>query len=317
MSARTLHIVDGESTGGTLRASRLTKSNDILCWKDALYTGPVPAGLSLKKLSQLRSRFWTAGKRKDEFKKRDAQLLTWKRYDEIVLWFGATSVCQLSLAQILTWFSQQDLGSKRASLVTAYGGMLRPKQLSGPYEARKKITAEHLQLASRFWNAFTSPTPDALQRVLKSDLHRFPEFRDTINELLQEYPSRYDGLSRLERKLLLEIASMGTVPAAFAVGSVIRRDWVGDVLLFDMLRRFVAAPNPLLSFGGSFSGKIHSYEFNGAKLRLTRVGQRVLEGMDDHVVLSGIDRWIGGVHLRGIDVNWRWDERKNSIVHIK
>src|SRR6266496_5192862 len=100
MAAKIFHIVDGESTGGTLRASGLAKSRDILRWKDALYTGPVPAGLSLKKLSLLRSKFWTASKRKDEFQKRDAQLLTWREYDEIVLWLGSTSICQLSLAQI-------------------------------------------------------------------------------------------------------------------------------------------------------------------------------------------------------------------------
>src|SRR5881394_380539 len=244
MPGKSLHIVDGESTGGALKASGLTRSTEILCWKDALYTGPVPAGLSLKELSQLRSQFWTGGKRRDEFSKRDAQLLTWRKYDEIVLWFGSTSVCQLSLAQILTWFGDKPLDGRRISLVTAYGGMLRPEQLIDPYEARKPVTAEQLRLSSRLWKAFTSPTPKGLHNLLNANLRPLPELRDTVNELLQEYPNRYDGLSRLERKLLLEIASMGSSHAAFAIGSAIRRDWVGDTLLFDMLRRFVTAPKP-------------------------------------------------------------------------
>ena len=114
MPGKSLHIVDGESTGEALKASGLTRSTEILCWKDALYTGPVPAGLSLKELSQLRSQFWTGGKRRDEFSKRDAQLLTWRKYDEIVLWFGSTSVCQLSLAQILTREAcGQDLATRK------------------------------------------------------------------------------------------------------------------------------------------------------------------------------------------------------------
>jgi hypothetical protein len=220
------------------------------------------------------------------------------------------------MAQILTWFGQQPLDGRRISLVTAYGGMLRPERLLSPLEARTPITAEQLRLASRFWKAFTSSSPLPLQHLLKVNLCPLPRFRDTIVELLQEYPSRYDGLSDIERKLLLEIASMGSATGAFIVGAVIRRDWVGDTLLFDMLRRFVKAPSPLLTFAKPFTGKFETYEFNGAKLKLTRIGQRVLEGKDDHVSLNGTDRWIGGVHLLG-NVKWRWDERQHSIVRVK
>src|SRR5579864_11440 len=316
MRLRTLHLVDGESTGGTLKASGIAKGKDILPWKDALYSGPVRAGLSLQQLSRLRSRFWTNGKKSDEFRQRNAQLSSWRGFGEVVLWFGATSICQLSLAQILTWFSKHDLQGRRLSLVTAYGGTLRPEQLLAPYQARTRITGDQTRLATRLWNAFTSASPMRMQRLLQTDLRPLPEFRDVIYELLQEYPGRYDGLSRLERKLLLAIASMGSATAAFAIVSVIQRICVGDTLLFDMLRRFVSAPAPLLTFAEPFTGKLDSWMFNGAKLRLTPMGKRVLEGKEDHVALNGIDRWIGGVHLLGRKIVWRWDERKNRIVRI-
>jgi len=315
MPAKILHIVDGESTGGTLRVSRLAKERDILRWKDALYIGPVPAGLSLTQLSKLRSRFWTAGKRTDEFVQRDAQLRTWKQYDEIVLWFGSTSLCQLSLAQVLTWFGKQTIRNRRISLVTAYGGTLRPEQLASPFEARRTIAGETLQLAIRFWGAFTSPTPNPLQEMLRSNLRSLPHLREAINQLLQEYPGRDDGLSCLERRLLLEIRSMGSATAAFTVGSIIRREWVGDTLLFDMLRRFVSAPCSLLAFADPFTSRLNSWQFNSAKLRLTDIGERVLDGKEDHVHLNGIDRWIGGVHLLGRNVKWRWDEKKGRVGH--
>jgi hypothetical protein len=32
------------------------------------------------------------------------------------------------------------------------------------------------------------------------------------------------------------------------------------------------------------------------------------------VALNAIDRWIGGVHLRGEDARWRWDEGTESIA---
>jgi hypothetical protein len=49
-------------------------------------------------------------------------------------------------------------------------------------------------------------------------------------------------------------------------------------------------------------------------LRLTQVGQRALAGHADHIALNGIDRWIGGVHLTGHNVPWRWNEGTETIT---
>jgi hypothetical protein len=50
---------------------------------------------------------------------------------------------------------------------------------------------------------------------------------------------------------------------------------------------------------------------------LTNVGRRVLAGKDDAVALNGIDRWIGGVHLHGKSVRWRWDGKARSVIAAK
>jgi hypothetical protein len=50
-------------------------------------------------------------------------------------------------------------------------------------------------------------------------------------------------------------------------------------------------------------------------LRLTDTGARVLAGAADHVTLNGIDRWIGGVHLRGHHVPWRWNDATETITN--
>jgi hypothetical protein len=34
------------------------------------------------------------------------------------------------------------------------------------------------------------------------------------------------------------------------------------------------------------------------------------------VALNGVDRWIGGVHLTGHAVPWRWDEGTESVVAV-
>lgn len=49
-------------------------------------------------------------------------------------------------------------------------------------------------------------------------------------------------------------------------------------------------------------------------LRLTHIGERVLAGTADHVLLNGIDRWIGGVHLQGHDVPWRWNDGTETLT---
>jgi hypothetical protein len=43
----------------------------------------------------------------------------------------------------------------------------------------------------------------------------------------------------------------------------------------------------------------------------------VLAGEADFVTVHGIDRWIGGVHLHGRDVPWRWDEGTQRLVRVR
>ena len=51
----------------------------------------------------------------------------------------------------------------------------------------------------------------------------------------------------------------------------------------------------------------------GDPLQLTDAGRAVLAGEADHVAICGVDRWIGGVHLQGRDVPWRWDEGLEAV----
>ncbi len=312
---KTLHIVDGESTGGSLKGALLARPRDILRWRDALYTGPVPSGLTLRRLSQVRSKFWTDGKSATEFDNRNVRLLHFREYDEIVLWFGSNcTLCHLSLAQLLSWFDEQKIGPQAFSWVSQHGGVLTPEQMQKAYRLRRGLDRAQFQQASHMWRAFRSSSPTALERQVRSGGSSLPGRTKAIQRMLQEYPGRQGGLSRLERKLLGVIKAEREVQTAATVGSVLRRETVGDQLLFDMLRNFVTAPHPLLCYAVPFTGKVKSYKFNSAKVALTETGIRVLAGKDDHIALNGIDRWIGGVRLQGHHVPWRWDEGQKRIV---
>lgn len=313
MKIRTLHIVDGESTGGSVRRARLGTKRNLLSWRDALYTGPVPRGLTHRRLSQLRSRFWN-GKSDREFDQRDATLAHHANYDEIVLRFGLTSICQLSLIQLMHWFDKHSRDNTRLRLVSAYGGWLRPEQILQAYANRRPITPSQMRLGRRAWLAFCSSTPKALSQLLAGDLRALPEIRDTIAFLLREYPERHSGLSRLERKLLRTVDSLGITTPAVTVGTTLHSELVGDTLLFDILRGFITVPHPLLSVAGPFKGTPRNYQFNGSLIQITDTGRMVLAGKADNITLNGIDRWIGGVHLSGHHVRWRWDERGTAIM---
>jgi hypothetical protein len=318
MAGRTLHIVDGDCTSGSLKMAGLDREGQILSWKDALYCGPVPSHLTLRELSRLRSRYWTAGRRASEFKKRDAALATHSQFENVVLWFEPKcALCQLSSAQILSWFHEEGDEPDRLRWVRLHGGELSPQQIPKAYASRKTVSRAQIGLADRLWRAFRQDSPHGLVRLLRTSTSVSSGFRSTIRWLLREYPNRRNGLSRLETDLLRNIHRQGSAPASSAVASIISRETVGDLMLFDMLRNFLDAEHPLLEVTESLDTCATDDQFRRAVLKLTNIGKRVLAGQADAVALNGIDRWIGGVHLKGKDIRWRWDDPSKSIVAVK
>jgi hypothetical protein len=135
--------------------------------------------------------------------------------------------------------------------------------------------------------------------------------------LLREYPGTRRGLSRLQRKLLKEIASRGPTKVAVVVASILSTESVGDLSLLDLLNSCVEVQQPLVRLDGlSVARRTGRLNF-ASQVVLTDVGHRVLSGKSDHIELNGIDRWIGGVHLFGCDVRWRWDAGLHRIVALR
>jgi hypothetical protein len=157
-------------------------------------------------------------------------------------------------------------------------------------------------MRSAAWAAFRAPDPAGLVEITRV---RSPELRflgEAFGRLLQEYPSRTDGLSLTQRRILLAAAS-GAGPAGRifrAISQQERRPFLGDTSFFLCLRELSECEVPLVSEGDVVS--------------LTSAGDDVLAGREDHARLSGVDRWIGGVHLRGRAPAWRYDERLETLV---
>ena len=289
------HIVDGESSGGSLR--KLLPDAEILVWGDALYDGPVPGSLALAELSRIRARHWNAqegnareGNAQGDFSKRNRQLARANKYDEVVLWFGPTMVCQLSLIQLLDWFSNHR--HKKLSLIDwEYAGWLPPEELSPHLERRRAVTRAMFGVARRAWKAFTAPGPNPLNAFLNASWKGLPELRRILVMIAQEYPDS-SGLSRIERKLIRQFRRPER--AAAGVGNAMAHETFGDVYYFDALDRFLRAKNQLLCFAEPPRGNLRT-----SRLVVTDFGRRVIAGKADAISFNGIDRWIGGVHLEG------------------
>jgi hypothetical protein len=320
--ATALHVTNGDCTVPELRATGL--AHHIVCWRDALHDGPVPDAPD-HELRRIRARFLAGENAADlgtteEFAERD-RILESYRHATYVLWFEADLYDQLQLIQILAKLHELQVPARRITLICIgeypgiahFGGLgeLKADQLSRlPDMAAARLTATALEHATRAWTAFRASDPAGVREIAVTPSPELRFLAEAFDRLSREYPSTRDGLSLTERRILAAVAEgASTAEAAFVrVGARERRPFLGDTWCFDAMTRLARAPNPLLEVepAGSPVGR-HSH------LRITDVGQRVLDGHADHITLNGIDRWIGGVHLTGHNVPWRWNEGTETI----
>ena len=312
--ARVLHVTNGDSVTGTLREAGV--SGRVLTWADVLHDGPVPA-VSPAQLRRLRAahlaaRGWAdAGSTERAFAARERLLASYA--DGVyVLWFEADLYDQLLLLQVLDGLRRRRVDPARITLVSvgeyrgiahfAGLGQLTAQQLAPLAAEGMPLTPEALAVAAAAWAAFRSPDPMVMAGMTRA---LSPELRflgEAFGRLLQEYPSRTDGLSLTQRRILLA-AAVGVAPAGRmfrAISEQERRPFLTDLGFQLCLDELAECDVPLLALDDRVS--------------LTDAGAEVLAGRDDHVRQSGIDRWIGGVHLTGHAPRWRYDERLESLV---
>jgi hypothetical protein len=277
LGSRTLHVTNGDSTVMTLAQLGI----DALPWRDALHEGPVIPGRA-----DLRAQAMDADV--GEWHRRDAALA--RHRGDVVLWFEADLYDQLQIAEILSRLPGRDVSLRQVGEhvgIAHFGGLgeLQPEQLERIPEIA--LTAEGIEYGARAYAALTSADPTDLLVLGPSRELRF--MQEALTRLAQDYPWTRDGLSLSERRLLA--AAPGTREQLF------RRAWrkearpfMGDTFAFKTLDRLA----PLLNDDAA--------------------RERVLDGELDYVRTYGIDRWIGGVHLHGHEVPWRWDDARETLA---
>lgn len=323
-----LHVTNGDVAVAAIREAGV--AGEIVAWRDVLHEGPVPAGLTLDELREVRARFVaTQGWGKfeevqDDLRVRDAAIARADEHDETILWFEDDLHDQLQLLQAIDGLGRlPERGSPR-SLVPVEGPIagMDPGGIGRAFARRARIGPEHLAAAGRGWGAFRSPDPTAIEEVLRRGSGpALPFLDDALRRLLEEYPSVREGLSRTELQALDAIAAgAATVREAYVAAHHRREErvFLADAVFAMIVGRLAGGPRPLIE---AFSGDplrpprdpVAASAFWSARPRLTAVGRLVLEGREDATRLNGVNRWVGGVHLHGHEPGWRWDAAARKL----
>ena len=321
-----LHISNGDATDipGTGLARR------VVYWRDVLHEGPVPEVPSAE-LRRIRVDYLTGyqGVERAEtmrlFTERD-QAVAASHGGEYVLWFEADLYDQLQIAEVLARLAGLGVPAERVTLIcigehagiARFGGLgeLTAGQLRElPHtNACARLTPAALELATRAWSAFRAASPEGLGAIAATRLGELRFLGEAFDRLSREYPATRDGLSLTERRVLAAVADgAADAGAAFVhAGARETRPYMGDMTCFGRMDRMAQGPHPLLRLDPP-GHPVH----RSTGVRLTDTGARVLAGQADQIALNGIDRWIGGVHLQGHHVPWRWDDGTEAIVRLR
>jgi hypothetical protein len=127
-----------------------------------------------------------------------------------------------------------------------------------------------------------------------------------FERFLSEYPSSHNGLSATQQQILGIVAQNDLIGPEELFRHNNRREqyaYLGNDQFWLQLSRLINIDNPALRVRGksdfrlSLNDDLPKEEFTEQQISLTDLGRRLLANKADFVRESGIDRWIGGVHL--------------------
>ncbi|WP_421864448.1 DUF1835 domain-containing protein [Motiliproteus sp.] len=318
-----LTITNGDSATALMRAAGLDA--ELLPWRDLLHQGPVPQNLSLEQLSACRANYiaalgWgDASQIRQDFVERDRRLTSAPDYHRVELWFEHDLYDQLQLLQLLDFFHQQPHPDLSLICTDQYLGQQSPDQLLQLRRYQQPVTPAQLQLGAAAWSAFRNPDPQQWQALLDSDSSALPFLEGAVLRLLQEFPSRHNGLSRSAQQAL-QLAADGIEPAAelFRQSQQLEtRIFMGDASFWQLLEQLLSAGALQTLSGEALLNPISSppKQAGMQRLRITDVGKQLLQGERAWWQLYPIDHWIGGVHLQQPKL-WCWDQSQRSLARV-
>jgi hypothetical protein len=304
----TLHITNGDAALYLFKKAGILGTH--LAWRDSLYHGPVPSGLSLEQTSEVRAEYLArqgygnAIRLIHEFQRRDAVVRRADEFDEVVLWFEHDLYDQLQVLQVLTSLERLQLEPGRTSIVQTdhYLAAMTVDEILPLLPKRRTVTAAIFKSARRSWERLTSVSPADLYAAASENAIGFPFLPAALQRLCEEYPWTRDGLSRSQRQALYAVAQG---PAK--VEELFSRAEGREEASFLSATAFSRILDDLCAGDGAL------VEEEQGRFVPTALGRRVIAGDADWLDERQIDRWVGGVHLTAEQVT-RWDEDTAHFV---
>ena len=315
-----LLLTNGDSAAELLRLAG--RAGTILPWRDVLHEGPIPATdldeCTTARVAYLAHRFrMEPAEIAAEFAERDATLRAHGEFERVELWFEHDLYDQLQLVQILAFFAGE---RRRDGLVLVQAddflGSQTPETILRFGSHGQPIGEADLALAAAVWADLAAPTPERIATRVPGMDHRFPFLGPALRRFLEELPAPGTGLGRTEQAILTGIADGTTAPVRLFYEVLAQEEaaFMGDWSFFHLLDDLASCDVPLIAgLAPPPVGEIDAERFRNAELELTMAGEDVAAGEEDHVALSGLDRWWAGTHLAGRSV-WRYDREASRLV---
>jgi hypothetical protein len=322
-----VHLTNGDAAAERLRAAGLP--GEVIVWADVLHDGPMlDAGADDEAWRRRRAAFLVSAGHAPEpealalLGRWDADVARASDADEAVLWFEPDLFDQLLLVRHLARVASRSWTPRALSLVcrdvhptlgdVTSLGTISVEAARTLYAEREPLGAAAFDLAAQAWRALCASGPEGLLALHRRDTPALPFLEDAIERLLAEYPSAQEGTSLTEHFVLqaLDPWPLEGGQVFRAVQRLERHVFMGDTSFFWRLWVMTRAAHPLIAAPGVDGPAGLRF----AKVGLTQAGISVRRGESDAVTLNGIDRWVGGVHMKGDSVPWRWDRAARTLV---
>jgi hypothetical protein len=247
-----------------------------------------------------------------------------ERCGAIELWFDPSPNAQLMLIQLLDCLNSRKSIVPKLTLFQSDAniGDQRPEALSQWKPTGVRIRNDHLEAASRAWQAYRQATPQDWFGLLDKDTSALPQLRQTVRELLEELPMPATGLGATEMRSL-EIVSAGDASPSDVFPGHLKpntRRVFGYFEVGDLLDGLAHCPAPAVAGldEGPFTealrrDRARHARYKQSKLSLTTLGKAILARTEDFSRHNPIHRWWGGTELNN-DNLWRWDATNRVLI---
>lgn len=300
------HIVNGDVVGQKIKELR-----NIIVWREMYDFGPFSLDWTLEDAFKNRAQFFEQklGIPSNEFIKSCQQqyskLHNLSRIEEVVLWFEHDRYDQMMLIYLLSELSKMGFQNLSMVSIDKYPGIepfqglgqLSSEQLINLIQSKRKITNEQINEGISGWKAYLSQSVDDLNEWLNEENHYLPYLKQAFLTHKSYYPSPKNGLNELEF-LALSILKEGENSFAELFNKVSKQrinDGISDLYFAAILNELMQGKYALITS----DSELPSYCKHNpkAKLSITGCGLAVLNGNKNRLNLTGIDWWLGGVHL--------------------